>query len=153
MACLPACLIYGVEAIQTSLTGSDVRDARRGLQAATWEETKMMNCKSAFRCVAAAAVASRAAACAGFAVHRLRPVFAAALLALPLFAGLTGGAAAQTAVQCTSANTDGSYSVPSGWALKPSELNDGDKFRLLFVTSTGRSTTAADIATYKSLVS
>ena len=81
--------------------------------------------------------ARRVAASAGSAVRRLRPVLAAALLALPLFAGLTSGASAQTAVQCTSANGDGSYSVPSDWALKPSGLNDGDRLRLLFITSTG----------------
>ena len=74
------------------------------------------------------------------------------MLALPLFAGLTGGAAAQTAVECNTANSDGSYSVPSGWALKPSGLNDGDKFRLLFITSTGRDATATAIATYNTFV-
>ncbi len=42
--------------------------------------------------------------------------------------------------------------MPSGWALKPSGLNDGDKFRLLFVTSTGRDATATDIATYNTFV-
>ncbi len=88
----------------------------------------------------------------GAAVRRLRPVLAAALLSLPLFAGLTAGAAAQTAVQCTSANSDGSYSVPSDWALKPSGLNDGDKFRLLFITSTSRNARATDIATYNTFV-
>ena len=89
---------------------------------------------------------------AGAAVRRLRPVLAAALLALPLFAGLTGGAAAQTAVQCTSANSDGSYSVPSDWALKPSGLNAGDKFRLLFVTSTERTGLSSNIADYNTFV-
>ena len=89
---------------------------------------------------------------AGSAVRRLRPVLAAALLALPLFAGLTGGAAAQTAVECSTANSDGSYSVPSDWALKPSGLNDGDRFRLLFITSTVRNATATAIATYNTFV-
>ena len=89
---------------------------------------------------------------AGAAVRRLRSVLAAALLSLPLFAGLTTGAAAQTAVQCASANSDGSYSVPSDWALTPSGLNDGDRFRLLFITSTIRDATATDIATYNTFV-
>ena len=90
--------------------------------------------------------------CAGAAVRRLRPVLAAALLALPLFAGLTGGAAAQTAVECSTANSDGSYSVPSDWALKPSGVNDGDKFRLLFVTLTTRTGSSSNIATYNTFV-
>ena len=89
---------------------------------------------------------------AGAAVRRLRPVLAAALLALPLFAGLTGGATAQTAVECNTANSDGSYSVPSDWALKPSGLNDGDRFRLLFATSLNRNATATGIATYNTFV-
>ena len=42
--------------------------------------------------------------------------------------------------------------MPSGWALKPSGLNDGDKFRLLFVTSTTRDTRATDIGTYNTFV-
>ena len=61
-------------------------------------------------------------------------------------------ASAQTAVQCTSANSDGSYTVPSDWALKPSGLNDGDKFRLLFTTSPQRDATATAIATYNTHV-
>ena len=42
--------------------------------------------------------------------------------------------------------------MPSGWALKPSGLNDGDKFRLLFITSTTRDATATDIGTYNTFV-
>ena len=61
-------------------------------------------------------------------------------------------ASAQTAVQCTSANSDGSYSVPSDWALKPSGVNAGDKFRLLFITSTTRNATSSNIADYNTHV-
>ncbi len=42
--------------------------------------------------------------------------------------------------------------MPSGWALKPSGLNDGDKFRLLFVTTTSRNAASTDIATYNTFV-
>ncbi|MDE2804125.1 MAG: hypothetical protein OXN18_03160, partial [Gemmatimonadota bacterium] len=73
---------------------------------------------------------------------------AAALLVLPLLAGLAPGAAAQTPVP----NSDGSYTVPEDWALKPSGLNDGDKFRLLFITDSWRDATSASISTYNSHV-
>ena len=42
--------------------------------------------------------------------------------------------------------------MPSGWALTPSGLAVGTKFRLLFVTSTTRDATATDIATYNTFV-
>ena len=84
------------------------------------------------------------------AVRRLRPALAAALLSLPLLAGLPTGAQAQVA--CGTANADGSYPVPDNWALKPSGLGVGAKFRLLFVTSTQRDATATDIATYNTYV-
>ena len=42
--------------------------------------------------------------------------------------------------------------MPSDWALKPSGLNDGDSFRLLFITSTSRDATATAIATYNTFV-
>ncbi len=94
------------------------------------------------------------AACASGATRRLRrglrPVLASALFALPLLAGLPTGAQAQVA--CSTAETDGSYSVPFDWALKPSGLAAGTRFRLLFVTSTTRDATATDIATYNTFV-
>ena len=55
-------------------------------------------------------------------------------------------------MECTTANADGSYNVPEDWALKPSGLAVGTKFRLLFVTSTRRDATATDIATYNTFV-
>ncbi len=64
--------------------------------------------------------------------------FAAVLLFL-LLAGLTPVAAAQT-------------SVPPDWPLKPSGLEVGDQFRLLFITSTTRDGTSMDIADYNSHV-
>ena len=42
--------------------------------------------------------------------------------------------------------------VPSDWALRPSGLQAGDMFRLLFVTSTMRDATSSDIADYNSFV-
>ena len=42
--------------------------------------------------------------------------------------------------------------VPADWALRPSGLNAGDKFRLLFVTSDKRDATSTDIADYNSFV-
>ncbi len=50
------------------------------------------------------------------------------------------------------ANADGSYTVPENWALTPSGLNPGDKFRLLFQTSTRRDATSTDIAVYDTYV-
>ena len=85
--------------------------------------------------------AARAGTGVGHGVLRLRrglrAVLACALLAPVLLAGLPAGAQAQT-VECTAANADGSYDVPSDWALKPSGLAVGTKFRLLFVSSTLR---------------
>ena len=71
---------------------------------------------------------------------------------MPLLAGLATEAAAQTAVECNSANTDGSYSVPADWAIKPSGVSAGGKFRLMFITSTTRDATATAIATYNTFV-
>ena len=42
--------------------------------------------------------------------------------------------------------------VASDWALRPSGVNAGDKFRLLFVTSDKRDATSTDIADYNSFV-
>ncbi len=67
-----------------------------------------------------------------------------------MLAGLPTGAQAQVA--CSTANADGSYDVPFDWALKPSGLAAGTKFRLLFATSTTRDASATDIATYNTYV-
>ena len=77
---------------------------------------------------------------------RLYARLPAALLILPLLAGLAPEAAAQ------SPNADGSYTVPGDWALKPPGAQPGDKFRLLFMTSTRRDATPTSIATYDSFV-
>ena len=42
--------------------------------------------------------------------------------------------------------------VPSGWTLTPSGLNAGDKFRLLFVTSTKRDATSGILSNYNRFV-
>ena len=76
-----------------------------------------------------------------------------ALFIVPWLALLAPSAAeAQTAPACTSANGDGSYTVPFDWALKPSGLAGNTKFRLLFVTSTVRNAGATNIATYNTFV-
>ena len=45
-------------------------------------------------------------------------------------------------------NSAGTYTVPHDWALKPTGLNAGDEFRLVFMTNTWRDATATDIAAY-----
>ena len=72
-------------------------------------------------------------------------------LALPIVLA-PSAAEAQTALACTSANTDGSYTVPFNWVLKPSGLAANTNFRLLFVTSTTRSAASTNIATYNTFV-
>ena len=81
----------------------------------------------------------------------LRAVLACALLTPVLLAGLSAGAQAQT-VECTAANADRSYDVPSNWALKPSGLAVGTKFRLLFVSSTTRNAVSFFIRHYNTFV-
>ena len=46
------------------------------------------------------------------------------------------------------AHSDGSYTVPSDWPLKPLGLGGGETFRLLFMTEDHRDATAADIGVY-----
>ena len=43
-------------------------------------------------------------------------------------------------------------SVPHDWGLKPSGLNTGEQFRLIFLSSTKRDGSATDIATYNTFV-
>ena len=42
--------------------------------------------------------------------------------------------------------------VPSNWALKPTGLTSGDRFRILFLSSTTRDATSTDIADYNTFV-
>ena len=42
--------------------------------------------------------------------------------------------------------------VPIDWALKPADVEAGESFRLLFVTSTGRNAQSTDIADYNAFV-
>ena len=53
---------------------------------------------------------------------------------------------------CATADTDGSYEVPHDWDLKPAALDDGDAFRLLFMSSTERTASSTDIADYNTHV-
>ncbi len=45
-------------------------------------------------------------------------------------------------------HSDGSYTVPLDWPLKPLDLGAGETFRLLFMTEDHRDATAADIGVY-----
>ncbi len=67
-------------------------------------------------------------------------------MAVLLLLGLSAPAVAQTLL------ADGSYEVSPNWALKPSGLQSGDKFRLMFVTSTGRFAGSTNIAHYNTFV-
>ena len=49
-------------------------------------------------------------------------------------------------------NSTVTNTVPSNWTLKPTALAVGDKFRLLFLSSTKRNSTATDIATYNTFI-
>ena len=72
--------------------------------------------------------------------RRLRRGILSFLLCLPLLAGLAPGADAQE------------FSVPWDWALKPAGVPAGGKFRLLFITSTGRDATSPNIGAYNTFV-
>ena len=56
--------------------------------------------------------------------------------------------AATAAVAVAAAPT----AVPAGWNLKPTSLTTGDKFRLLFLSSTKRDGSSTDIAVYNTFV-
>ena len=79
-----------------------------------------------------------------------------ALAAALLSAAPTGlpasTAAAQSTVNCATADSDGSYEVPHDWALKPSGLSEGGTFRLLFMSSTTTNASSTSIAAYNTLV-
>ncbi len=50
------------------------------------------------------------------------------------------------------ANADGSFTVPADWALVPAGVEPGERFRLLFKTSTSRDASSTDIADYNTYV-
>ena len=66
-----------------------------------------------------------------------------ALLCLTVFLGVAIEAAQVQAATVT---------VPIDWALKPADVEAGESFRLLFVTSTQRDAQSADIADYNAFV-
>ena len=74
------------------------------------------------------------------------------LLAALLFTSLLPGLFAPVAAQTVPRNPDETYSVPDNWALKPAGIPIGDKFQLLFVTSTARNAEATDIDDYNTFV-
>ena len=75
----------------------------------------------------------------------LRRGLLAILTASPLLAALPFAAAAQTT---PTANADGSYTVPLDWALKPSTVARGAKFRLLFITDNWHNASDTSISRY-----
>ncbi len=77
------------------------------------------------------------------------PNLLSALPLLPLLVGLATPAFAQTG---PSVNTNGSYTVPQDWALKPSAINAGGSFRLLFISSAQVPATSTNIETYNNFV-
>ena len=81
----------------------------------------------------------------GAAARWLRRGLLALLAASPLLAALPFEAAAQTT---PTANADGSYTVPRDWALKPSAVARGAKFRLLFITDTWHNASDTSISRY-----
>ena len=66
-----------------------------------------------------------------------------------VFSGPSGGVQAQST---PTANADGSYTVAPDWALTPSGIGPGQKFRLLFRSSTFRNAQSTDIADYNTHV-
>ncbi|MCY3860848.1 MAG: hypothetical protein OXG67_02620, partial [bacterium] len=77
-----------------------------------------------------------------------RTALALVVVALIPLALATGEreASAQTTPQA--APSADAHVVPADWALKPSGLGAGDRFRLLFRTTSRWAATATDIATY-----
>ncbi len=71
---------------------------------------------------------------------------AALLLAVTLLALPGNPAAAQTP------DSTGVITVPIDWELMPAGLNEGDEFRLIFMTSQKRDATSTDIADYDTFV-
>ncbi len=69
-----------------------------------------------------------------------------------LFLLLFAFAATASAQTTPTANDDGSYSVPYDWALKPSGVSGGERFRLIFVSSSVRAASATGIGTYNTFV-
>ena len=77
------------------------------------------------------------------------------LALLPLLLAVLAALAAllvATEVQAQSVEPDPPLEVPVDWALKLSGLEAGDRFRLLFLSSTGRNAESTDIADYNSFV-
>ena len=68
----------------------------------------------------------------------------------------TGGPIGVVLVDDESTSSSGTETdpieVPSDWPLTPSGLSEGDKFRLMFMTSEGRDASSTDIADYDAFV-
>ena len=70
---------------------------------------------------------------------------------LPLLV-IFGSVAQAQVMECSSANSDGSFTVPEEWELTPEGVGDNSNFRLLFVTSTTLPPESSDISVYNTYV-
>ena len=68
------------------------------------------------------------------------------------FTGNNGFAETRTSAATAAVSAVAAAVVPSDWSLKPTAVAAGDKFRLLFLSSTKRNSTATDIATYNTFI-
>ena len=66
--------------------------------------------------------------------------------------GAQSGHKVDAAVSLAGPGCEAEYGVDANWALKPSGIDRGEKFRLLFVTSTKRDATSTDIGDYNRFV-
>ena len=74
-------------------------------------------------------------------------LFAGLILAVVLLATFAALQAPPLQAQTTT-----EVEVPINWSLKPAGLGGGDKFRLLFLSSTKRNGTSTDIADYNTFI-
>ena len=68
------------------------------------------------------------------------------------FTGNNGFAETRTSAATAAVSAVAAAVVPADWSLKPTGLTNGDKFRLLFLSSTKSAGSSTDIATYNTFV-
>ena len=68
------------------------------------------------------------------------------------FTGNNGFAETRTSAATAAVSAVAAAVVPADWSLKPNAVAAGAKFRLLFLSSTKRNSTATDIATYNTFI-
>ncbi len=65
---------------------------------------------------------------------------------------MTSGTPAEPQGFLLTISSEGAITVPADWPLLPDGLNEGDEFRLIFMTSQKRDATSSDIADYDTFV-